>query len=64
MGCKGCELATSDPKAGVFYYRIGNKKLGWGNIGILACREHAKEAVDRLNKMQELLDLNYGDLTA
>lgn len=50
MSCKGCDKETDKP-TGIAYYRIGNKEIGWGNIGLMGCREHLKLAIDRLNKM-------------
>jgi len=49
MGCKHCDWQTDNPD-GVYYYRIGNEELGWGNIGIIGCRRHVKLAIDKLNK--------------
>lgn len=48
MTCEACEKATAAPE-GIYYYRIGNKKLRWGNIAMVGCRDHIKLAMDRLN---------------
>jgi len=46
MSCDDCE--TADQLGHVYWYRWGT-----ANIGIIACKKHAREVIDYLNKRGE-----------
>lgn len=49
MTCKDCAMATDEIQR-IAFYRIGNDKIGWGNIGLIGCSNHIRLALDKLNK--------------
>ena len=54
MTCEACEKAQTEG-TGIYPYRIGNKEFGWAAILIVACKDHAKLAMDKLNDTGELV---------
>ena len=52
--CEKCEKAQTEG-TGIYPYRIGNKEFGWAAILIVACKDHAKLAMDKLNDTGELV---------
>jgi len=48
MTCHKCDTVQQEGTE-VYPYRIGNEEIGWSAILIVACRDHAKLAIDRLN---------------
>lgn len=52
MTCTACDEAQERGDA-VYPYRIGNEKIGWGAILIVACKDHAKLTIDKLNGKEE-----------
>ena len=45
MGCEKCE---AEDGSRVAYFRIGNDKIGWGNVGLIGCKEHVLLAIQKL----------------
>lgn len=48
MGCYKCEDAVTKANK-VAFYRIGNEKIGWGNIALVGCPDHIKLTLEILN---------------
>lgn len=48
MTCDACEEAQNKG-TDVYPYRIGDKRIGYAAILIIACRDHAALAIGRLN---------------
>lgn len=40
MSCEQCE-DWQEANTGAFYFRVGNGMIGFGNIGVRCCEEHA-----------------------
>jgi len=47
MTCEECEKVTS-ALSRVAYYRLGNKDIDYGNIGLIGCDNHVRLAIERL----------------
>ena len=52
MSCDGCDEAH-DGSRGIVFIRVGNKEIGFGNVGLLACDAHAKLVLEALRKEAE-----------
>jgi hypothetical protein len=52
MGCHKCDTVQQEGTE-TYPYRIGNEEIGWSAILIVACRDHAKLAIDRLNGVEK-----------
>ena len=47
MSCKVCEVSQSYLPNAMYYYRWKN-----ANIAIMGCKEHVREVMDALNRVQ------------
>lgn len=53
MTCDKCDTVQREGTE-VYPYRIGNKEIGWSSILIIACKDHAKLAIDILNAEHDI----------